>query len=125
MKSIEALYIYDNDSGTLKQILNCQFTRLVFAQGTPQEKEHYFAEIPIKRFRVECSERSCDVYEDQYKNQLVVWLNEVNRDKAIELIGNYILDRIGSEIRSHESFIKRLQVERARAYKLLESLPEV
>ena len=125
MKPIEAVYIYDKDLGTLKQVLGCRYDRMIFAQYTPNEKVHYYAENPAQRVRIEIAEKSEEVFEDRYKNSLVVWLHELNRDKAIEIIGNYILDQVGSEIRTHESFIRRLQKDRAKAYRLLETLPEV
>lgn len=125
MKPIEALYIYDKDTGTLNRILGCHQTNLTFRENTPQEGVHFYAENPTKHFRIEISEWPGEVFEDQYKNSLAVWFHEVNRDKAIEVIGNYILDRVGTEIRTHESFIRRLQKDRAKVYKLLESLPEV
>ena len=125
MKQVEAVYIYDKDVGKLNQIFGCHQTSLIFRENTPQESVHFYAENPAKHFRIEISEWPGEVFEDQYKNSLVVWFHEVNRDKAIEVIGNYILDSVGTEIRTHESFIKRLQKDRAKAYELLKSLPEV
>ena len=125
MKPIKVVYIYDRDLGTLTQVHGCQYDRIIYRQYTSKETIHYFAVNPGTPFRIEIAEKSEQVFEDRHKNSLVVWLNESDRDKAIEIIGNYILDRVGSEIRTHESFIRRLQKDRAKACKLLESLPEV
>jgi len=125
MKTIEALYIYDKDLGTLDQVIGCRYDTKIFGQGTSNETIHYYAEIPVKKFRVEIAKKSEEVYADPYKNALIVWLHEINRDKAIEIIGNYILDQIGEEIRTHRSFLDRLHEDLKKASNLIESLPHV
>jgi hypothetical protein len=124
MKSIKALYIYSKDTGNLSQILDCQFSRILFGSNMNRPNWHYYAEIPIKKFRTEIAEKSEEIFEDTDKRTLTVWLHEIDKDKAIEIIGNYILDRVGTEIKTHKSFINRLLKDQSNAEKLLESISE-
>ena len=63
-------------------------------------------------------------YYDHYTYTYRVWFDTPDRDKAIEAIGNYILDHVASEIKTHRSFINRLKKEQAQAIELLESISE-
>ena len=87
--------------------------RLIFAVST----------IPDVHIRISVASRPGRVYYDRNSATYRVWFDTPDRDKAIEAIGNYILDRIAPEIRTHQSFIKRLQAEQAMLTLLLEKLP--
>ena len=62
------------------------------------------------------------VYYDRDANTYRVWFDSPDREKALESIGDYILDHVSSEIRTHESFINRLEKEKQQAINLLNSV---
>jgi hypothetical protein len=124
MKKVKSLYIYDTTNGTLMQFFDLNYERIIFSKDTKDEEEHIYASDPIKKRRVEIDEKPGKIFNKKDSHYYVVWLTSPDRNKAIEIIGNYILDSIGVEIRTHESFINRLKKERSLAYKLLKHLSE-
>lgn len=118
-----ALYTYNIDEERFSHTSN-----LVLEQGagnvaSHNEHELIFAisTLPNTHMRIAIASRPGLVYYDRNSASYRVWFDAPdrvwfdapNRDKAIEAIGNYILDRIAPEIRTHKSFIERLQNERA------------
>ena len=77
---------------------------------------------PTPKMRFAVSSNPGQVYYDPDSSTYRVWFDGYEKDKAIEAIGNYILDRVAPEIRNHVSFIKRLQDEQDQAMKLLEQV---
>lgn len=121
------LYTYHIDEERFSQTSNLMLEREIANLESRNERELIFAvsTIPNVHTRIAIASRPGLVYHDRDSATYRVWFDSPNRDKAIEAIGNYILDRVAPEIRTHQSFIKRLQNERARALKLLEKLPSV
>ena len=119
------LYTYHVDEERFSQTSNLMLEREVINLESRNERELIFAvgTLPSMHTRISIASRPGLVYYDQDSASYRVWFDSPDRDKAIEAIGNYILDRVAPEIRTHQSFIKRLQNERARALMLLENLP--
>lgn len=125
MKKVKALYIYDTINGDLREFFDLNYERIVFGKDTKNEEEHIYASDPIKKHRVEINEYPGKIFNKKGSQYYVVWLTDADKDKAIEIVGNYIIDSIGVEIRTHESFIDRLKKERSRAYRLIKNLPKI
>lgn len=121
------LYIYHVDEERFSQTSNLMLEREIINLEGRNERELIFAvgTLPNMHTRISIASRPGLVYHDRDSASYRVWFDEPDRNKAIEAIGNYILDRVSPEIRTHESFIKRLQNEQARARKLLDKLPTV
>ena len=121
------LYTYNVDEERFSQRLNLQIEREIVNIESYNEKELIFAvnTLPTDHARVAIASRSGKVYYDRNSETYRVWFDAPDRDRAIEAIGNYILDRVAPEIRNHKSFIERLQYERDSARKLLDKLPKV
>ena len=118
-KMIPALYIYEFDTGNLKQFFN-----LYYEEAERKDKKYAFATDGV-RFRMSISPDPGTIFENTDTHSIILWLNQLDRDKAIDLISEYILDRISSEIKSHKCFRHRVNNEYLRAIKLLETIPEV
>lgn len=122
------LYTYYIDEERLSQTSNLRLERETVNIESRNEHELIFA-IPVSqqmnKTRIPIASKPGKVYYNHDANEYRVWFDTADRDKAIEAIGNYILDRVAREIRTHESFIKRLENERTSATQLLEKLPEV
>lgn len=121
------LYSYHSDEQRFSQTNNLVLEREVVGIETYKEHEITFAinTLPVPRIRVTVASKPGEVYYDNAQHIYRVWFDNADRDKAIEAIGNYILDQVAIEIRTHESFIKRLQKEQANASELLKKIPEV
>lgn len=119
------LYTYNVDEERFSQTSNLMLEREVVNLEGRNERELIFAisTLPNIRTRISIASRPGLVYYDRDSGSYRVWFDFPDRDKAIEAIGNYILDRVAPEIRTHQSFIERLQDELASARKLLEKLP--
>ena len=124
MKKI-VLYTYHIDEERFSQTSNLMLEQEVVNLENYNERGLIFAisTIPNVHVRISVASRPGRVYYDRDSAAYRVWFDAPDRDKAIKAIGNYILDRIAPEIRTHQSFIKRLQDEQASAIKLLEKLP--
>lgn len=124
MKKI-VLYTYRIDEERFSQTSNLMLEQGVVNLENYNERRLIFAvsTIPDVHIRIAIASRPGLVYYDRNSATYRVWFDAPDRDKAIEAIGNYILDQIAPEIRTHQSFIKRLQDEQASAIKLLEKLP--
>lgn len=107
MKVIPALYIYDRDSGDVIQLLNFRYTHDTFNKYTLQEKEHYFAENGTQR--IEISEKSGQIFENDQKHTLNIWYHEINRVAAIDAFFDYIYGTIEKELEAHNKFIAELE----------------
>ena len=122
------LYTYYIDEERLSQTSNLRLERETVNIESRNEHELIFA-VPISqqmnKTRIPIASKPGKVYYNHDANEYRVWFDTADRDKAIEAIGNYILDRVAPEIRTHQSFIKRLQNEQASAIKLLKNLPSV
>ena len=118
------LYTYHIDEERFSQNSDLILEREISNFESRNEKELIFAvgTLPTMHIRIAIASKQGEVYYDQHKHLYRVWFYEHNKDKAIEAIGNYILDRVAPEIRTHRSFIKRLENERISAIKLLENL---
>ena len=121
------LYTYYVDEERFSQTTNLMLERETVDIESRYEHELIFAvsTVGMRKTRIAIASRPGKVYYDENKHAYLVWFDDVNRDKAIEAIGNYILDRVAPEIRTHQSFIKRLQHEQAIATVLLGKIPEV
>ena len=121
------LYTYHVDEERFSQMSNLMLEREIVNLEGRNERELIFAigTLPNMRTRISIASRPGLVYHDRDSASYRVWFDSPDRDKAIEAIGNYILDRVAPEIRTHQSFIKRLQKEQASAMKLLEKVPTV
>ena len=119
------LYTYHLDEERFSQTSNLMLEREVVNLECRNEHELIFAISTLSniRTRISVASRPGLVYYDRDSASYRVWFDSPDRDKAIEAIGNYILDRVTPEIRRHQSFIKRLQNEQASAIKILEKLP--
>mgnify|MGYP006872996632 CR=1 FL=1 len=108
------LYAYHVDEERLSQTLDMTIERDIVNIESRNEHELIYA-IPIhgnRNTRLAIASRPGKVYFDQDATCYRVWFDTPDKDKAIEEIGNYILDRIHPEIKYHESFIKRLEDEK-------------
>ena len=124
MRSI-VLYTYHIDEQRFSQTMNLRLERELVNIESRNEHELIFAinDRPERRNRIAIASKPGKVYYDKDSETYRVWFDTQDRDKAIEAIGNYILDNVAAEIRTHESFIRRLNNEKESAIKLLESLP--
>lgn len=120
------LYTYHIDEERFSQTSNLILERETVDIEGRNEHELIFAvsNNNMRQTRIAISIKPGKVFHDYDSRTYRVWFDSPDRDKAIEAIGNYILDHVASEIRTHESFIKRLDEERQQAIKLLESIPE-
>ena len=120
------LYTYHIDEERFSQTSNLYLERETVDIESRNEYELIFAvsNSNMRQTRIAIAAKPGKVFHDYDSATYRVWFDAPDRDKAIEAIGNYILDHVASEIRTHESFIKRLNTERQQAIKLLESLPE-
>lgn len=122
------LYTYHIDEERFSQTSNLNLERETVDIESRNEHELIFAvsnnNNNMRQTRIAIAAKPGKVFHDYDSATYKVWFDVPDRDKAIEAIGNYILDHVASEIRTHESFIKRLNAERQQAIKLLESLPE-
>lgn len=118
-KVIPAVYIYDFDTGQLKQFFN-----LYYEEASKKDCRYAFACDGVQ-LRMLISPDPEVIFENADTHSIVLWLNHFNRDKAIDLISKYILDRISPEIKAHRCFRHRVDKEYWRAIKLLETIPEV
>lgn len=120
------LYTYDVNEERFSQTTHMVLEREIKNIESFNEKELIFVvgTLPNSHVRIAVASRPGKVYYDRDNGTYRVWFDSIDRDKAIEAIGNYILDRVAPEIRTHQSFIKRLQDEQANAIKLLEQLPK-
>lgn len=118
------LYTYNVNEERFSQTSNLILEREIVNLESRNERELIFAvgTLPNMRTRISVASRPGLVYHDRDSASYRVWFDSPDRDKAIEAIGNYILDRIAPEIRTHQSFIKRLQNEQQQAINLLESV---
>lgn len=121
------LYTYHIDEERFSQTSNLMLERATINLEHRNEHELIFAigSDHARQIRIAIAAKPGEVYYDRDSSTYRVWFDEPDRNKAIEAIGNYILDRVSPEIRTHESFIKRLQNEQTRARKLLDKLPTV
>ena len=121
------LYTYYINEERFNQTSNLRLERETVNIESRNEHELIFAisNQQMSHVRIPVASIPGKVYYDHNTSTYRVWFDSPDRDKAIEAIGNYILDRVSPEIRTHQSFIKRLQTERASAMKLLEQIPEV
>ena len=120
------LYTYHIDEERFSQTSDLYLERETVGIESRNEYELIFAvsNNNMRRTRIAIAAKPGKVFHDCDSATYKVWFDVPDRDKAIEAIGNYILDHVASEIRTHESFIRRLDAERQQAIKLLESLPE-
>ena len=120
------LYTYHIDEERFSQTSNLNLERETVDIESRNESELIFAvqNKHMRQVRIAIAAKPGKVFHDCDDRVYRVWFDSPDRDKAIEAIGNYILDHVASEIRTHESFIKRLDAERQQAIKLLESLPK-
>lgn len=118
-KVIPAVYSYDFDTGHLKQFFN-----LYYEEARRKDHRYAFAFDGV-RFRISISPDPGVIFENVDTNSIILWLNELNQDKAIDLISAYILDHIGPEIKTHKCFRHRVNKEYMKAINLLESIPKV
>ncbi len=121
------LYTYHIDEERFSQTSNLMLERETVNIEGRNEHELIFAigNSHMHQIRIAVASGPGKVYYDSNSATYRVWFDGPDRDKAIEAIGNYILDRVAPEIRNHKSFIERLEKERARAFSLLEKIPEV
>ncbi len=119
------LYTYRSDEERFSQTSNLMLEHDAINRENRNKQELIFAvsTLPNTPTRIPIASRPGLVYYDQNSAAYRVWFDSPDRDKAIGAIGNYILDRISPEIRTHKSFIERLQIEQASAAKILELLP--
>ena len=118
-RMIPALYIYDFDTGNLKEFFN-----LYYEEAKRKDDIYAFATDGIK-FRMSISPSPELIFENADAHSIVLWLNYLDRDRAIDLISKYILDHIGPVIKNHKYFRHRVNKEYQKARKLLENIPEV
>ena len=85
------------------------------------EKELTFAVKlhPKTHTRTPIAPKSEDVYYDEDTKTYRVWFYEPDVDKAIEVIGNYILDRVESMVGQHKRHIAQLEDEGRKATEFL------
>lgn len=116
------LYTYHIFNQCLSQTANLHLERDLDDVESRNEHELIFAvhTNPAINIRLAIASKPGVVYHDQDSETYRVWFDEPNRDKAIEAIGNYILDTISDEIKFHKSFIKRINEDKDRASKLLD-----
>ena len=119
------LYTYNIDEERFSQTSHVMLEREIKDIESVNEHELVFVvgTLPNAHMRISVAPKPGKVYYDRNSASYRVWFYSQDRDKAIEAIGNYILDRVAPEIRTHQSFIERLQNERASAMKLLDKLP--
>lgn len=65
----------------------------------------YFA-TDGKNFYISCSSMPGKLYMNQETNTLIVWFDEIDKDKAIDIFAQYTYYRINPEIRTSKSFRK-------------------
>ena len=89
--------------------------------GSKDEKELTFAvKLHLQTHtRTPIAPKSEDVYYDEDTKTYRVWFYEQDIDKAIEVIGNYILDRVESMIGQHKRHIAQLEDEGRKATEFL------
>lgn len=122
------LYNYYVDEQRMDQNFDLVLERNYINLGSRNEHELIYAVSNKldRKARYGIASKPGVVYHDHDANIYRVWFDVPNRDKAIEAIGNYILDHVSSEIKSHKSFIERLEKEKKAAIKLLDKrLPTV
>jgi len=91
IKRIPALYVYDSDTEELTLATDCIMERLVFSQGTSKEKEHIFAVMPSKKFRIEIIDKSNKVLYTESSHKYTVWMHVPDESMARKLIATYML----------------------------------
>jgi len=91
IKRIQALYVYDSDTEELTLATDCIMERLVFSQGTSKEKEHVFAIMPSKKFRIEIMDKSNKVLYIESSHKYTVWMHVPDESMARKLIATYML----------------------------------
>ena len=91
IKRIPALYVYDSDTEELTLATDCIMERLVFSQGTSKEKEHVFAVMPSKKFRIEIIDKSNKVLYTESSHKYTVWMHVPDESMARKLIATYML----------------------------------
>lgn len=118
------LYTYYIDEQRLETNNNLMLERNIVNLESRSEHELIFAVGTRlgRNIRVGIASKPGKVYHNSNNNTYNVWFDAVDRDAAIEAIGNYILDNVSREIRTHKSFIRRLESEQLNAIKLLEGL---
>lgn len=119
------LYTYHIDEERFSQTSNLMLEQEAVNLENYNDRGLIFAvsAIPDVHIRIPIASHPGLVYYDRNSATYRVWFDAPDRDKAIEAIGTYILVRIAPEIRTHQSFIKRLQNERADIIESLENLP--
>lgn len=122
------LYTYNIDERRFSQTSNLMIEREVVNIESRDEHELIFAVGTVSGMhacRIPIASRPGMVYFDKSSSTYRVWFDEPNKDAALEAIGNHILDQVAPAIRTHRSFIKRLQEEKESAMELLNKVPTV
>lgn len=125
MRKPIVLYSYHVDEERFIQNSNLVLEREIVNIESRNERELIFAVSTTftPKIRVAIASKPGQVYYNRDADEYRVWFYSPDRDAAISAVGNYILDHVSAEIRTHASFIERLQKERFNAVKLLESIP--
>lgn len=119
------LYTYNIDEPRFSQTNNLMLERrfvedqeqvFAFSTGVKDDTNR------LRSYRVAISSNPGEVYYDIDAGSYRVWFDAPDYDKAVEIISNYILDRIDIEIRTHQSFIDRLNRDRDLASELFENI---
>lgn len=116
-----ALYIYDSDTKEFKSYtVGMTLERQIIDMESRNEHERVYAVNASKKIRFEIADRPDEVFHNHDNHTYSVWYDKPDYYRAIDAIGNYILDHIAPVIRDSKSFLERLQEKKLAAIKLLE-----
>ena len=116
------LYRYNIDTQELDTYLDMTLERQTIDMESRNERERVYAVNIPKKIRYEIASKSDTIFYDHDSHTYLVWFDKPDHNRAINAIGNYIINNIDAAIRDTEQLLKSQQDEKLAAINLLDYL---
>ena len=110
-RKLAAVYVYNSKDNTFEEYHNLIYERIEFTHQFDGTGSHIYGRDYSRNIRIEVAKHAEEVFHNRLKHEYVVFLNESNKAHAVEILSNYILNRIEIEISYLEN---QLSIARAK-----------
>lgn len=113
-RKVAATYVYDAEHDTITEYHDFLYKRVELIARYDGSKCRFYATDIKNNISIEIAKKSEEVFHDKSKHSYVVYLNTPDKKKAVQIISEYLINNIETDIsylekRLSEAIARRMQ----------------
>ena len=113
-RKISATYVYDDENDTFAEYLGLTYKRVEFDVRFDGAQYHVYACDQKSKRNFEVAKRSEEIFFDKNKKLYTVYLNTPDKDKAVALMADYLINQIEMDINYLERKLDKAMEKRTK-----------